>query len=638
MSQFGITLALVHTTMMRLTTTMRMLGAGLLVQLLALPLLGQASSGQASSGQASSDQASSGQASGPPSQSASEQHVQGAPKLIDCIEAPYAYVALDGAVLEGKGKHSSTVQKLLSDPSLDAIFGGDDDAAAQSSSRQSLSLVRSMLRRGASELELAMTGIVARKGQPLLVLRARLRRDAANALRLSLEGAASVAVPSRKLGGHQTYTMPSSSSTRRRGAGDIVEIALVGNDLVVANDSSAMREVLVPLPNQTGVEPTRKVLSADPRFNALRKRLDVPAGSLLAYGDWQRLGRRLESYLGGVPAQLLSSSGLGSARAVMMTLAPAKQDFAATLLLDFEFGSDRSSNGRSKNGRSKTGIDGWFAATEPVSAKTLLRELPRSGLGGMVLSVDLAAVASSCSRSACMVWDLRDAYSTFGLSYERNVLARLASRGTVQLHFDPAGNSGPAGTDPASTDPAGTDPVATGEAQAGGDIAVASISPVYSVRAKSRTAAEDLFSDMRRVITKTEFGEFLTVKDAKGKRLTDVIHLHGKKGQLSAYVCVSDDTILLAEDQDTLVQVHQELRRNKPRSRRDQRAGKAIKAIGGDRVAGLFDLDLEPLFQRITSALHGVDLASLPKRHIGYLDTDSQVGGAVVRIRVLSSK
>lgn len=611
MSQFGIALALDPTTMTRLTTTMRMLGAGLLVQLLALPLLGQ-SAGQ---------------------KATSEQHVVGAPKLIDCIEAPYAYVALESAALEGKHKHSSTVQKLLSDPSLDAIFGGDEDAAAQSSSRQSLSLVRSMLRRGASELELAMTGIVARRGQPLLVLRARLRTDAANALRLSLEGAASVAVPSRKLGGHQTYTMPSSSSTRRRGAGDIVEIALVGNDLVVANDSSAMREVLVPLPNRTGVEPTRKVLSADPRFNALRKRLDVPAGSLLAYGDWQRLGRRLESYLGGVPAQLLSSSGLGSARAVMMTLAPAKQDFAATLLLDFEFGSDRSSNGRSNNGQLKTGIDGWFAATEPVSAKTLLRELPRSGLGGMVLSVDLAAVANSCSRSACMVWDLRDAYSTFGLSYERNVLARLASRGTVQLHFDPAGNSGAA-----VAGPIGTGPIATGETQAGGDIAVASISPVYSVRAKSRTAAEDLFSDMRRVITKTEFGEFLTVKDAKGKRLTDVIHLHGKKGQLSAYVCVSDDTVLLAEDQNTLVQVHQELRRNKPRSRRDQRAGKAIKAIGGDRVAGLFDLDLEPLFQRITSALHGVDLASLPKRHIGYLDTDSQVDGAVVRIRVLSSK
>ncbi|MFT4514279.1 MAG: hypothetical protein ACI89X_000792 [Planctomycetota bacterium] len=590
MSQFGIALALVPDTMRRLTTTKQMLGAGLLVQLLALPLLGQSS--------------------------AAPQFVKGAPKLVDCIEAPYAYVALDGAALEGKGKNGSTVQKLLADPSLDAIFGGGDVATSeQSSSRQALSLVRSMLRRGASELELAMTGIVARKGQPLLVLRARLRKDAANVLRLSLEGAASVAVPSRKLGGHQTYTMPSSSRKRRRGAGDVVEIALVGNDLVVANDSSAMREVLVPIPNRTGVEPARKVLSSNPRFNALRKRLEVPAGSLIAYGDWQRLGRRLESYLGGVPAQLLSSSGLGSARSVMMTLAPAKQDFAVTLLLDFEI-----PNGAADQPKS-AGIDGWFAATEPVSAKTLLRELPRSGLGGMVLSVDLAAVANCSARSACMVWDLRDAYSTFGLSYERNVLARLASRGTVQLHFDPAGSR------------------ATGskETKVAGGIAVASVSPVYSVRANSRTAAEDLFSDMRRVITKTSFGEFLTVKDAKGKRLTDVIHLHGKKGQLSAYVCVSDDSVLLAEDQDTLVQVHQELRRSKPRSRRDQSAGKAIKAIGGDRVAGLFDLDLDPLFQRIASALNGVDLSSLPKRHIGYLDTDRQVDGAVVRIRVLSS-
>ena len=59
-----------------------------------------------------------------------------------------------------------------------------------------------------------------------------------------------------------------------------------------------------------------------------------------------------------------------------------------------------------------------------------------------------------------------------------------------------------------------------------------------------------------------------------------------------------------AEDQDTLVPVHQELRRSKPRSRRDQIAGKAIKAISGDRVAGLFDFDLDPLPQRSASHQH----------------------------------
>ena len=595
--------------MRRRISTMHMLSAGLLVQVLALPLVGQSTS---------------------PSGQGPAQPVEGAPKLLDCIEAPYAYVAFDGAAregdaLKGNGKSGSAVQKLLADPSLDAIFGGGDAVDAQSSSRQSLSLVRSMLRRGASELELAMTGIVARKGQPMLVLRARLRQDAANALRVSLEGTASAAVPNRQLGGHQTYTMSSGGSVRNSGAGGVVEIALIGNDLVVANDTSAMREVLVPLPRRTGVEPIRKVLSSDPRFNALRKRMDVPAGSLLAYGDWQRLGRRLESYLGSVPAQLLNSSGLGSARSVMMTLAPAKQDFDATLLLDFDLSDGVASERGAVSRQARGGIDGWFAATEPVSAKTLLRELPRSGLGGMVLSVDLAAVASYSPRSACMVWDLRDAYRMFGLSYERNVLARLASRGTVRLHFDPAGSS------PSTRG-------VEGETKAGGEIAVASVSPVYSVRAKSRTAAEDLFSDMRRVVTKTTFGELLTVKDAKGKRLAEVIHLHGKDRQLSAYVCISGDSVLLAEDQDTLVQICQELRRSKPRSRRDQIAGKAIRAIGGDRVAGLFDLDIAPLFQRITSALHGVDLSSLPKRHVGYLDTDRQVDGAVVRIRVLSSK
>tara|TARA_R110002096_G_scaffold13763_2_gene48451 strand:- start:1283 stop:3148 length:1866 start_codon:yes stop_codon:yes gene_type:complete len=621
-----------------------MLGTGLLVQLLAFPLLSQAS--ESPEALQSPEAPQSPRAARQTAQAA----LQGAPKLLDCIEAPYAYVALDGDALgSSKGDGGNTVQKLLADPSLDAIFGGGDEAAASNGSLQSLSLVRSMLRRGASELELAMTGIVARKGQPLLVLRARLRQDAANALRLSLEGASSVAVRSRKLGDHQTYTMPSAGNAAggpaaggrvRRGAGavgpgDIVELALVGNDLIVANDSSAMREVLVPQPNRTGTAPVRRVLSADPRFNALRKRLDVPAGSLLAYGDWHRLGRRLQSYLGGVPAQLLNSSGLGSARSVMMTLAPAKQDFAVTLLLDFEIGKAKA-----KAKAKGPGIDGWFAATEPVSAKTLLRELPRSGLGGMVLSVDLAAVADHSPRSACMVWDLRDAYRAFGLGYERNVLARLASRGTVQLHFDPAGtsNSVPAGT---SVDGSSGNNSSSGKNHRG--IAVATVSPVYSVRAKSRTAAEDLFSDMRRVVTKTSFGEFVTVKDAKGKRLCDVIHLHGKKGQFSAYVCVSGDSVLLAQDQDTLVQVHGERRRNKPRNRRDQSAGKAIKAIGGDHVAGLFDVDLAPLFQRIelalnASALNGVDLSSLPKRHIGYLDTDRQVDGAVVRIRVLSSK
>ena len=629
MSQFGIEVALLLPTMPIAKTAKRMLGAGLLAQallsplllsplllspLLLAPLLSQA-----------------------PGAAAAGTIRQGAPRLLDCIESPYAYVALDAADVQSDQAGSGTIHQLLADRSLDAVFGvGADAEGRQSGSQQALGLVRSMLGRGARQLELAMTGIVAQKGLPLVVLRARLSHDQADTLRLQLEGAASLAVPSRKLNGSQTYTFVGGEN---RSAGEVVEMALVGDDVVVSNDTTAMREVLEPVPAVTGTQSTRRVLSADPQFRALRERLDVPAGSLLAFGDWQRLGRRLASHLDGVPAQLLSSSGLGSARSVMMSIAPANQDLAATLLLDFEVGEhvgESRGEGASSDGRRSLGIKGWLDASTAVSAKNLLRELPQGGLGGLVLSLDLTAVAAHSPRSSHMVWDLRDAYTGFGLSFERNLLDRLSSRGTVQLHFDAAGVSSAA--DGSGLGGSGLGGSGLGGSGHGASVAVASVHPVYSIRAKSRTAAEDLFSDLRRVVESTDSGSHIAIKDAKGKRLLDVLHLTGTAGRISAFVCVHDDCILLAESQDTLVQVQQELRRNKPRGRKDQIAATAIKSIGGDRVAGLFDLDLEPLFQRIASALNGVDLSALPKRHVGYLDTDRHEGGAVVRIRVLSSK
>lgn len=625
MSQVGTTIASAPSAMQRNGTTTLMLAASLGLLGLAAPSLGA-------------------QDSVPQKQLPQKQ--EGARRLIDSIEAPYAYVSLEsgarGAAQSKAGSQGKTgtqskardaVRRLLADPSLDALFAADKNSTdragnAPGGSSRALSLVRGVLSRGASELELAMTGIVSgrsatgvRLGQPLLVLRARLRRDQADRLRLVLEETTDLATPSRKVGGHQTYKLRSTSTARPRGPGDVVEMAMVGDDLVVGNDDTALREVLEPLSKRTTTE-KRRVLSNDPRFRDLHSRLDVPAGSLVAYGDWQRLGRRLQSSLTGVPAQLLASSGLGSARSVMMAIAPAKKDFSATdfsatLLLEFELDvADTAESGARNSGATNSvGIDGWFAATEPVTAKKLLRELPRGGLGGLVLSVDLAAVAAHSPRSSHMVWDLRDAYTGFGLDFDRNVLARLASRGTVQLHFGKPSQE------------------AAGES-AGQPV----VTPVYSLRAKSRTAAEDLFDDLRRVVESTNFGAFETAKDAKGKRLTGVLHLHGAKHQMSAWLCVHNDSVLFAESRETVVQVYQELRRSKPRGGRDQFAGAAIKSIGGESVAGLFDLDLDPLFQRFASALPGADLSALPKRHIGYLDTDRRDDGAVVRIRVLSSR
>ena len=80
-------------------------------------------------------------------------------------------------------------------------------------------------------------------------------------------------------------------------------------------------------------------------------------------------------------------------------------------------------------------------------------------------------------------------------------------------------------------------------------------------------------------------------------------------------------------------------RGGKPRARR---ADGAIAAIAGENVAGLFDLDLQPLFERLTSAFTGaatrLDLSSLPRRHVGYLDLQHHGDDTIVRVRGLSSR
>ena len=554
--------------------------------------------------------------------------VDGAPELKDCVERPYAYIRLDASPPRGRNanrRDHAAVRKLLSNPSLDLLFTGDLQATgtgesgsgntggntgSEAGSSRALSMVRGMLSKGASQIELALTGIVGRAGKPLLVLRARLEHDQADRLRLVLEQTAALATPNRKLGGHQTFTLRGG---RGQGAGDVVEMAMVGDDFVVGNDTSAMREVLEPQPATTSAGGQRQVLSANKQFQQLRKRLEVPPGSLLAYGDWKRLGRRLQSSMTGAHAELLASSGLGSARSVMMTIAPASKEqskkadeaFAATLLLDFEF--DASERGG--------GIDGWFAATQPVPARQLMKELPRTGLGGLVLSVDLRAVASHSRRTSHLYWDLREAFSNFGLDFQRNVLGRLVSRGTVQLHFGKR------------------------HFGASGD-AFAAVSPVYAVRAKNRRAAQDLFSDMRRVVEETEIGKLVEFTDEAGKRKVELLRLTGRANAFSAFLMVHDDTLLLTREQETLAQLFEELKRPRSRNRRDQLASNAIKSIGGEDIAGLFDVDLSPLFERIMAALgtSDVDLSTLPRRHVGYLATDRSEDGAVVRVRVLSSR
>jgi hypothetical protein len=554
---------------------------------------------------------------------------QQAPRLVDLIESPMLYVSLEG---DAGGKRAAdapgSVQRLLADPAFDALFapGRDPKAEQQGPAGKALALVRGVLARSSGDLEIALTGVLPGAGQPLLVLRARLLGDDAERLKGLLESTSpdtKLVEPNRVLGGKQTYSMLGSDGRGVRttaGPGELVELALVGTDLMVANDTTAMQELLQPAQRTTT---SRRVLAADPSFQSLKKRLDVPAGSLLVYGDWQRLGQRLQTSSEGMPAFLLEWSGLGAARGVMASLSGADANFTGTMLLDFDRSPaehprpERPARGPGRRD-DRDGIDGWFAATQSVPARSLLDELPGGGLGGMVLAVDLADIAMRSRRGEHMQRHLRDAFRDYGLDFERNVLGKLGERGTVQLLF-----------------------------RRGEGAATTEIVSVYSARAKSRKAAAELFADLRRAAEQHGLGKIVS-----GGRSPEVLELAEWRGGAPTggrptYVAVHEDSVLLAFDAQTIPDVVEEYKRTaKARSKRDAVVSGAISTIGGDTVSGLFDLDLTPLFEHVAeyvgSALGApggkLDLSRIPHRHIGFLDLQPREGGVVLRICVLSSR
>jgi hypothetical protein len=549
-------------------------------------------------------------------------------RLVDTIERPIAYLCLEAMAPTEAGavatRSAGPVQRLLADPAFGALLTGGD--AAASGAARAMELVLGLLSRSTGELELVLTGVVPGAGQPLLVLRARLQRGQADNLQLALDGE-DLAAPMRRVGGRQTFKLRSASPAA--GPGQEVELALVGADLLVGNDTRAITEVLDPPPPTTAATQRRAVLTADERFQAMRQRLPVGPGALWIYGDWQRLGQRLAESLEGVPGWLLGSSGLGDANAVMASVAGERADLAATLLLGFAPPAPEAQKRRGPRIPSRRGLSerrdgpfrGWFDAVELVAARTLQADLPAGGFGGIVLSVDLAEIAARSHGGGRLLHDLHHAFGEYGLDLERNVLGRLGSRGTVQLQVGPGEGSG-------------------------------RVAAIYSMRTKNKKAAADLFADLRRVAEPAGLGKVIALEGrdpGRERRAVELLRLRAATpperdvppdagGPM--FVAAHEDALLFADDADTLAGHVDELRRGgKPRARRGDHA---IAAIAGENVAGLFDLDLQPLFERLTSALTGaatkLDLSSLPRRHVGYLDLQHHGDDTIVRVRVLSSR
>lgn len=542
------------------------------------------------------------------------------PRLLDRIEAPIAYVSLGGraaadAPAAGAPAAEPTLQQLLADPGLDGFLGSREGATAAA-----WSFVRGVVVRRRGEFELALTGIVPGAGQPLILMRVQLPPPEAERLQGLLQQG-SVAESYRTIGAQQTFRLRDRAShapgSPDRGAavgpGELVELAVVGADLVVGNDGMGMQELLTPLPATTSAAPARRVLAADPQFVALREQLAVPAGSLFAYGDWPRLGHRLQHSLTGLPGALLQWSGLGEARRIMLSLAPSKSAFEATLLLAFEDAPDASPR---PAGDASPGVDGWLSAAQHVTAKQLLPELPGAGLGGVVVAVDLASLAARTHRGEHLLHDLRHSFEEYGLDFDRNVLGRLGALGTVQLLL--------------RDDVEGV---------------AAAVAAVYAVRARSKKAAADLFTDLRRAAEAHGIGRLVAGRD---RRAPDVLELRpahesGDRDGLPICVAVVEDSVLVTLDADTIHRVHDDYRRSaKTRGHRDAVVGSAIQRIGGEDISGLFDVDLRGLFASLAgstpTAGSPLDLSGLPSRHIGYLALEAAAGGSLVRVRVLSSQ
>lgn len=545
-----------------------------------------------------------------------------APRLVDSIAAPLAYLSLDAGAGALRGQPGA-VQKLLADPAFGVMLGpthgpaaapgavpGDSPPAGSVASgsaggRRALALVRGLLTRSIGELEIALTGVVPDRGQPLLVLRVRLLPRESQRLQQVLAGG-ELAAPGRQFGAQQAYRL------RDEGApddlGQEVELALVGDDLLVGNDSLAFATLLQPaaVPARTGPV-VATGLAADPRYQALRSQANAGPGALHVYVDWPRLGRSLRSSLEGMPGALLRTSGLGAARSVLLTLDAPNGALAATLLLDVP----RGHAGAASEPLATT-LDGWFASVRPLAGKSLAAELPGGGLGGLVLSVDLAQMFTRTHGGEHLLHDLEHAYDDYGLDFQRNVVSRLGGHGTVQLHVMRSPD------------------------------AVAEVRSVYALRTKSRNAAVDLFADLRRVAETTGLGKLLVARD---RRVFEVLELQGRgPDALSAFVAVGDDEILVASDAESVATAVEERRSaGRARARRDQLVNQVVQVLGGDRVAGLFDVDLAPLFAQLAGSFVGVDdkpldLSRLPKRHVGSVDVQRDAENSIVRIRVLSSR
>lgn len=529
-----------------------------------------------------------------------------APRLVDRIEAPLAYVALDAGA--GDAGAGSALQRLLADPALQEAFGEapapeGPEAGQAGADRDALAFARTVLARARGEVEFAWTGTVP-GGPPLAVLRARLGEVDAERMRTVL-GSGEIAAPLRTVQGHAVYQLRHRSAAER--VGHRLEAVVAGLDLIVANHGGAIDEALA-----VGTS-SKRVLAGDPRFVALRERLQAPAGALVVFLDWPRLGSRLATAFDGLPGFLVQFSGLAEPAAVMAAVAPHEDALRSTVLLSFA---------------ARSAVDGWLALAQPTPARTLVGELPVGGVGGLVLAIEPRRLVDGEEPVSAFAQLVRGGCGESGLELDR-LVRRLGKRGTMQLMLVPS----------------------AADAVADGKVAMAA----FALQAQSRRAAQDLAEEIQAARQQGRGPrpersrgdgprgdgnggrpDGSRPEGARGRPRHP--HDHGHGDRLAAMRCAAiDDLLVFGDDPAVLeaVRAERKAQRSAPHEAR-VRAALQVLAPRNERVAGLLHFDL--------GSWTGAErFRGLPLRHTGFLEVPGErdgeaAGEVVVRLQLLSER
>lgn len=525
-------------------------------------------------------------------------------RIGDKVDRPVVYLAQRAPESEG-----GDVLSALGDPLLGQVLGwrpasrdsrgeptGPGDRNAKEKEVDAGSAVpqrlRALLSRLSVSSELALVSLLPAAGRqrPLLVFHCQLSAQGRGEIGKLLQ-ARGVAEHSREVHGKQVFRLLPGAT---QGPAD-VEFVLHDHDLLVSNDRDTMDAVLDPRTKAGGG------VERDPAFVELRKRVDVPPGSLLCYIDLEASTGAFWRALPRGTGDMLRRAGVRQPRQLMLVARPdparktkGQAPGIATQAVLRHRGDALPRRPLPAAPLSPT-PPGWLGMIEPKPLQQLLRSRPSGGLLSMSFEVDQEQLLTTRpSREGRWVQShiFRMAMMA-GLDLRNQVLRRLDDGASIQL-------------------------VDLGDG--------ASLQTAVSMQAKNAAAARAVFRDLQqallprgRAVLETGEIEFLRLRTRDRTSRWGV-------GRI-------EDRLVFARSVAVLAALRSE-RSARQQRRHEELLRTRLRRLGKDsrKVHGLFVLDLRALVSRLfgaqsnkTPAAAVDDTAGLFGIHVGLFSVEKNL-------------